>query len=337
MAKEEKLIEDFDSLFELMEYFKDEATCIKYLVSQRWKDGIHCPHCGMEKIYSFSDGKRYKCAACREQFTAKTGSIFEDTKISLRKWFIAVYFVNSHKKGISSHQLARDLKVTQKTAWFMLHRIRFALGQNDEEQLDGIIEVDETFVGGKNKNRHKDKKVENSQGRSFKDKTPVFGMTERAQYEIVERPHKVIPAKIVKEKVITKDSFVITRVVPDTKTASLQPIIKHHVKEGAAVVSDEWMAYNGLNKLYEHYVVDHGKKQYAIGDKTTNSMEGFWTWVKRAIIGIYHSVSRKHLQSYMDEITFRYNTKWEKEGHRVALFMQQVDGRLKYKTLIARA
>ena len=129
------MVDNFDSLFELTEYFKTEDVCLRYLEEWRWTgDSIHCPHCGMDKIYRFSDGKRFKCGSCREQFTAKIGTIFEGSKIPLRKWYIAIYMVLSHKKGLSSHQLGRDIKVTQKTAWFMLHRIRFALGYKGEEK-----------------------------------------------------------------------------------------------------------------------------------------------------------------------------------------------------------
>lgn len=164
---------NFDNLIDMVAYFNDDNNCRRYLIDWRWKGNISCPHCGNTKIYEFSDGRRFKCAGCRQQFTGKVGTIFEDSKVPMKKWFVAIYLITAHKKGISSYQLARDLKVTQKTAWFMLHRIRFGLGLNTEpeEQLEGIIELDETFVGGKNKNRHKDKKVEQSQGRSFKDKT----------------------------------------------------------------------------------------------------------------------------------------------------------------------
>lgn len=160
MAKNSpKAIEDFDSLLEVYDYFTDEKKCLDYLATQRWVGEVICPHYEHNKVYAFSDNKRFKCAKCRQQFTAKVGTIFEDSKIAMRKWYVAIYLVTSHKKGISSHQLAKDLKVTQKTAWFMLQRIRFGLGTNEDmTKLKGTIELDETFVGGKNKNRHKDKK-----------------------------------------------------------------------------------------------------------------------------------------------------------------------------------
>lgn len=333
-----KTIESFNSLLELYDHFSNEQKCIDYLVKQRWDGNITCPHCSNDKVYSFSDNKRFKCAKCRGQFTSKVGTIFEDSKIPLRKWFVAIYLVTSHKKGISSHQLAKNLKVTQKTAWFMLQRIRFGLGANEDmTELEGTIELDESFVGGKNKNRHADKKVKNSQGRSFKDKTPVMGMLQEQIVAHVERPHKVIPNKIVNEKVVIQKSLVRCRVVPDTSTDSLQPIIRQNIKPNSILISDEWMAYNGLNDKYDHRIVDHRAKEYvnANGD-TTNAMEGFWTGLKRSYIGIYHHVSRKHLQLYVNETAFRYNTSTMSEGSRVSYTLTKTEGRLKYKHLISR-
>lgn len=315
MQDARNLPENFNSLLEIVEYFKDEKTAIDYLTFYRWKNNINCPRCRCEKVYNFSDGKRFKCASCRQQFTAKVGTIFEDSKIPLRKWFIAIYLITSHKKGISSHQLARDLKVTQKTGWFMLHRIRFGLSQGSFEMPlgtdSGEIEIDETFVGGKNKNRHKNKKVENSQGRSFKDKTPVLGMVERG-------------------------GILKAMQIPDTKSETLQPIIEKEVITGSRVLTDEWWGYRRVSKAYQHHFVDHSAKQYCNGDVHTNTIEGFWSLFKRSIIGIYHSASSKHIQQYVDEAVFRYNTRGMSEGARVNLMLANSTGRLKYNTLIGR-
>lgn len=303
--------ETFDSLIELMEYFNTEEKCIEYHAHRRWGDKPTCPHCEHEKVYKFSNGKTYKCAKCRKQFNVKTGTIFEESNVPLRKWFIAIYLLTSHKKGVSSHQLGRDIKVTQKTAWFMLQRIRHQLGIDNDpnEGLDGIIEVDETFVGGKNKNRHKDKKVKNSQGRSYKDKTPILG--------ILQRYGKVK-----------------TIVIQDTKASTIQPLILQVVKPGSVLMSDEWMAYNGLNAVYDHNIVNHGAREYVNGNIFTNTLEGFWAWIKRMIMGTYHYVSRKHLQYYANEATFRYNTRNEKQGARLALLLSTTIGSLRYKELI---
>ena len=196
----------FNSLLQLIDYFKDENTCKQYLSNQRWSNGVCCPHCKSTKVYVTNRG--YKCGnnECYKKFSVTTGTIYENTKISLRTWFAAMYLITAHKKGISSHQLARDLHITQRTAWFVLHRIREMLKEKNPQALKGNIEVDETFVGGKNKNRHKEKKVENSQGRSSKDKKPVLGIVQKKTFEIIERPHKVISGKIVKEKIITNPS-----------------------------------------------------------------------------------------------------------------------------------
>lgn len=312
-----QLPENFNSLLELIEYFKDEQTCVDYFQIKRWNGNPVCPHCNNKVVYKFSDNKRFKCAACRKQFTVKVGTIFEDSKIPLRKWFVAVYLITSHKKGISSHQLAKDLKVTQKTAWFMLHRIRFALAQGSfeaplgNEQGESIIEVDETFVGGKNKNRHANKKVENSQGRSVKDKTPVLGMIERG-------------------------GILKAMQVPDTKSETIQPIIDQEVITGNIVVTDEWWGYKQINAAYEHFCINHANGEYANGLAHTNNIEGFWSLFKRSIIGIYHFVSTKHIQKYVDEAVFRYNTRHINEGVRVRSMLTKTQGRLKYKTLIAK-
>lgn len=309
-------MQHFKSLLELITFFKSEEVCLKYLEEERWPDNIFCPHCGTTGVYRFSDGKRFKCSACREQFTAKVGTIFEGSKIPLQKWYVAIYFLTAHKKGISSHQLGRDIQVTQKTAWFMLQRIRFAFGIDDTEvDPNDEVQLDETFVGGKNKNRHKDKKVKNSQGRSFKDKTPILGVM-----------------KINKEGSIVK-CFVIS----NTRAEEIQPILRSIIPAGTKVISDEWHAYHGLNDTYEHCVVDHGKKEYVntAGD-TTNTLEGFWTWLKRAYTGIYHFMSRKHLQFYADEVAFRYNTRLKTEAERFSQLINSVNCRLTYKTLISR-
>lgn len=334
----DKQAENFNSLLEVYDYFSDEEKCLSYLATQRWDGVIVCPHCSNDKVYCFKDKKRFKCSKCREQFTAKVGTIFEGSKIPMRKWYVAIYLVTSHKKGISSHQLAKDIRVTQKTAWFMLQRIRFGLGVNEDmTEMEGTIELDESFVGGKNKNRHADKKVKNSQGRSFKDKTPVMGMLQEQIVANVERPHKIIPNAIVNEKIVVQQSLVRCRVVADTSTDSLQPIIRQNVKPNSILVSDEWMAYNGLNDKYDHRIIDHRAKEYvnANGD-TTNAMEGFWTGLKRSYIGIYHHVSRKHLQYYVNEVVFRYNTRTMTEGSRVSYTMTKTEGRLKYKHLTSK-
>lgn len=328
-------IQEFDSLIEFMDFFNTEAKCIEYYTRIRWGDCINCPHCEHDKIYKFSDGKRYKCALCNKQFTVRTGTIYENSKVTLRKWFIATYLLASNKKGVSSYTLARLIKVTQKTGWFMLHRLRHKLSKEVEpKQLSGTIQLDETFVGGKNKNRHADKKVEQSQGRSFKDKTPVMGMLQQQIAHVVYRPHKLISTKIVQEKVIEQQSKVIGIVVKDTSVNSLQPNIHKYVSLGSIIISDEWCGYEGLCKYFDHRVIDHRAKQYVDdAGNTTNALEGFWTLFKRAYIGIYHFMSRKHLQYYVNEVIYRYNTRSETDSIRWINSLGTAHTPLTYKQL----
>jgi hypothetical protein len=246
-------------------------------------------------------------------------------------------FLVLHKRGISSVQLSKDIGVTQKTAWFILQRLRWAFSnENEEAQLSGLIASDETFVGGKNKNRHHDKKVANSQGRAFIDKTPVLGLLQTEVKEYVERPHKVIPGRTVKEKVIIAPAVIRCTVIPDTKAESILPFIYKNVAPGSIIVSDEWWAYNSLGKDYNHQIVDHGRKQY-VNDAgySSNAVENHWTHFKNGIRGTYIQISRKHMQKYVHEFAFRHN-------YRNLGRLQQIDGiianmvcRLKYKDLIA--
>lgn len=327
----------FNSIIDLMKVLPDEKSCQQYLASKRWSGVIECPHagCNGDDAYIFKDGLRYKCKCCKRIYTVKTGSFMEGSKLASIKWIMAIYLV-LHKKGISSVQLAKDIGTCQKTAWFVLQRVRTALGNEKEQQLEGEISCDETFCGGKNKNRHHDKKVKNSQGRSFKDKTPVMGILQEQEYQLVERPHKNNPNKTVIEKVILRESRVICKVVKDTTAKSIQPIIKQYVKEGSILVSDEWHAYRGLNSLYQHEVVDHGRGQY-MNDAgySSNSIEGFWGQAKRSIIGIYVKTSPKHLQKYFDEFAFRYNYRNLGVQDQITNVIKNMECRLKYKDLVA--
>lgn len=281
----------FDSLFSVMEYFTTDQICKQTIAQSRWSDGdVVCPYCGGHHCHLCKDN-RYLCKHCNHKFNVTVGTIFENTKISLRKRFIAMYLISSHKKGIASHQLARDIKVTQKTAWFILQKVRTLYGQTVNE-LSGEVECDEAYIGGREKNKHESKRTEGTQGRSTKTKTPVFGMFERG-------------GKLVAKK------------VKNTQGNTLSPIIRQIVKPGSRIFTDEFIGYKSLyDSEYTHAIVHHNAKEFVVGDAYTNSIEGFWGQLKRSIFGIYHFVSAKYLQRYVDEAVFRYNTREDKESVR---------------------
>lgn len=302
---------NFKNLKQLEQTLKTNEDCIKYYEAIRWKEGIYCPHCNHEKHYKLKKAFSYRCAnkECKKTFNCLTGTIFENTKIGLTLWFTAIYIAASHKKGISSLQLSRDLGITQKTAWFVLHRIREMLKEKEPVMLQNEVEIDEVYIGGKNKNRHNNKKVKESQGRSTKDKTPVLG--------ILERGGKIVVAP-----------------VENTSSKALTPIMSETVKEGSTVYTDEWRGYSKLKGKYTHQIVRHALGEYVIGACHTNTVEGFWSLLKRGVYGIYHQVSRKHLGRYCNEFAFRYNTRKLNEEGRFDFALAYAGRRLKYSDLI---
>ena len=217
-----------------------------------------------------------------------------------------MYLISSHKKGISSHQLSRDIDVTQSTAWYMLQKIRLLYPQSDDDKFDGTVECDEVYVGGKEKWKHKSMRTPHTQGRSTKTKTPVFGMMERS---VLINHHG-------EEEDIT---YVRAFVVENTARATLEPIIRENIEEDSLVITDELNAYNGLEDMgYSHAIVNHGAEEYANGDVFTNSIEGFWSHFRRMISGCYHDVSDGNLQSYINEAVYRWNTRKMSGGDRFA-------------------
>jgi len=304
----------FKSFSEMLEKLPTDVACREFLEHLKWNGSPICPHCGVQEKGHYQIKPKgvfkgmYKCMDCRERFTVTVGTMFEGSHIPMRKWFIAIYIFASHKKGISSIQLGKDLGITQKSAWFMLGRLRNSFKEKSKVKFTGTTQGDETFVGGKNKNRHAHKKVKDSQGRSCKDKTPVFGLL--------------------------SDGQVSTAVVPDTKAKTLKPIIHAMVEQGAIMVTDEWGAYNGLSKDYQHEVVKHNSGEYVKNNFHTNSLEGFWSLLKRGIFGIYHSVTAKHLNQYCDEFSYRYNTRNISDSSRFTLSLVNAEERLTYKQLI---
>jgi transposase-like protein len=293
---------DSKTLAEFLSFFKDEETCRKYFEQMRFKDGDFCPHCKHDKIMRFSDGKRYRCDKCKKDFTIKTGTLFGESKIPMQKWFIAIYLLTTRKKGISSIELSEQVGVSQKTAWFMDHRIRDAF-QQGKGKLSGIVEVDETYIGGKHRR---------SQG--FKKKAPIFGMTER-------------DGKIKAFHVPSRETHII-----------LGQLKKHINKDKTYLMSDEAQVYKKLLKLgYQRSAVKHGKGTYVRGNVHTNSIESFWALVKRQYHGTHHTMSKKHLQRYIDEIAYRFNHRGESMADIFADAVTRVSrrGKMSYKKLTA--
>lgn len=299
----------FKSILQFQKHFNTEEKCREFLEQQRWNGEPACPHCGSLNVKRFAtNNKIFKCKEkeCRGKFSVTVGTIYENTKIPLTKWFLATYILSVHSKGISSLQLATWLDVTQKTAWFLNHRIRVMLTEKAPEVLQGIVEVDETYVGGKISNKHVSKRKHYSKN---DNKTMVFGAVER-------------------------EGKVTTKIIPNTTKESLIESVKEVAAEGAIMVTDENVGYKGLNKSYKHLKVNHSAKKYVKGIAHTNTIEGFWSQLKRQINGIHHSISPKHLQRYCNEAAFRYNQKDATQDERFNNVVANCDGRLTYEQLI---
>lgn len=301
-------MKQFKSILEFKKHFDTNEKCTAFLEHQRWNGTPACPYCGTLKVTRLKDGKRFQCneSKCRNKFSVLVGSILENTKLPLTKWFLAMYILNNHSKGISSLQLSKWLGCTQKTAWFLNHRIREMLKENEPELLKGVVEVDETYIGGKISNKHN--KVRKALTKDS-NKTIVFGALER-------------------------EGKVIAKVVKDAKKETLIPTIYGLIEKRAIMVTDENTAYHYLGECYYHIRVNHGAKQYVKGNAHTNSIEGFWSLLKRQINGIHHFVSPKHLQRYCDEAAHRYNNKRKTQDTRFCDALIKCEGRLKYKDLI---
>ena len=259
----------------------DEKVARQHMEEMRWGDSPFCPHCGSTKPYKLKDGKTYRCKdnTCKKDFTVTVKTIFENSKVSISTWMCAIFLITGHKKGISSHQLARDLGITQKTAWFVNHRVRLIMGDPAPEPLEEIVEIDETYVGGKFANMNRGKRKE-WQEKGIDNKVAVMGMTQRDG-----------KAKLT---VIGSNTF--------------KDVVRQNVDKSATVVTDTHLAYVGLAAEYaSHLSVNHSKSEYKNGIACTNTVEGFFSCLKRSIYGIYHSVSPKHLHRYCEETSFRYN------------------------------
>jgi len=307
------VIQQFDNLVQLFQAFPTEQAAIDHLTSIRWARGKFCPLCGNadeKRIGTLVGTNTHKCYACRKRFSIKVGTIFQDTKLPLRTWYAAIWMITNHPKGIASTTLARDLGITQKTAWFVLHRLRHAARTDSfNGPLSGSVEVDETFVGGRESNKHKSKKL--NQGRGIVGKTVVLGMVQR-------------------------NGEIRAGVVPDTRRATLQGVVREHVEKGANLYTDEHSSYRGLNDEYAHHTNHHMSGRYVIdGHNHTNTIESVWALLKRQIIGVHHWISPKHLDRYVGEMTYRLNNRELSVGGIVNDLLRRSEGPLPYKVLIS--
>lgn len=302
------MVRELKTSWDLKRLMHDEKSCRELLEQKRWNGIPICPHCKRqsEHHYKLKREGYYKCRHCRKMFSVTAGTMFEGSNVPLGKWFYAIDKFLSNKKGVSSLQLSRDIGVTQKTAWFMLNRIRYNLNETESylyDKFEGIVQVDETYIGGRNKGRYKF-----NRGRSLKQKIPVVGLL--------------------------TDDRVYAIVVQNTSGKTLKTLIYGLVAKGSTVVTDEYKSYNRLSNEYIHERVEHGIRNY-VNERGfhTNGIEGFWSHLKRGLKGIYHVVRPKHLQLYCDEFAYRYNTRKMTDIQRFLQFLSRPSERLRYSEL----
>jgi transposase-like protein/5-methylcytosine-specific restriction endonuclease McrA len=304
-----------EGLIEATRYFSDEKRCHDFMVEMRWPHGVQCPRCSSKNIGALVESRRiWNCKGCKKQFSAKVGTIFEDSPLSLTKWLPATWLIVNAKNGISSCELHRALSVTQKTAWFMLHRIRLAMQEGSFDKFSGRVEADETYIGAKARNMHADKRRQ--KGTGTLSKTAVLGLLQR-QTE-------------------AKPSRVRLKVMRGIKVRDLDPEVRANVEAGAELLTDSHPSYYKLGNEYVHQVIDHAIS-YANGHVHTNCLENSWSLLKRALKGTYVNVEPFHLFRYLDEQAFRYNERKHEDGDRGRFMdiVRSVAGkRLTYNKLI---
>lgn len=301
---------NFSSIQEFIRTVPDESACIQYLEEIRWAGNVVSPFDETSKVYKCKNG--YKCKNSGKYFNVKVGTIFEDTKLPLTKWFMALYLFATHKKGISSYQLATDIGVTQKSAWFMLHRLRYMFNHPDfKKTMSGTVEVDETYIGGQHRNKHKAKRAElNKKGTGSINKTPVVAMLER-------------------------NGNVNTHVLVIANGETIKPLVLSHIEKGSELITDGHGAYVGLHADYKHEIINHSSDEWKRGNLHTNTIEGFFNYLKNTIRGTYHFTSIKHLAAYTNEVAMRYNTRKISVNSRFDFVLTNMENRLTYKLLIS--
>ena len=303
------MLTQFKTLTDLMIAFQDPQTAIDHFKAIRWAGGMVCPYCDHDKTYTLSRKNMYRCAECRRNFSVTVGTIFEDTKLPLRVWFGAIWLITNHPKGIASTTLAKDLGITQKSAWFVLHRLRHAARTRSfNKPLTGIVEADETYVGGKAINKH-GRRSGTKAGTS--DKTPVMGVVERG-------------------------GETIAKVLPVANKATMHEFLKDNVAlDAEMLVTDAHRVYQKPMGYTRHEIVNHQAGEYKRGDAHTNSIESVWALLKRQIVGTHHWVSPKHLEKYVQEMTWRLNHRNMTPADRMNALFEYVAGALPYKVLIS--
>lgn len=306
------------TLMAAIKHFANPDVALEFMVGMRWPDGVKCPRCGTAHV-SFAKSRRiWKCEDCpkRPSFSIKTGTIMEDSPLSLDKWIVGMWLIMSAKNGISSYELHRSLGITQKSAWFLGHRIRFALQKGSIEKMSGHCEADETFIGGKARNMHKMKRAEKVTKTGPAAMTPVMGLLERTTPDRASR--------------------VVLKVVDSRRKAELQGTVREYVLKGSALSTDALKSYEGLEDEYAHKVVDHAV-EYVQGEVHTNGLENFWSLLKRTIKGTYVSVEPFHLFRYLDEQAFRFNERKATDSERFLMAASGVVGkRLTYRVLTGK-
>ena len=302
------------SIIELTEMFPDETSAVKWFEDTRWPDGErHCGHCGSTETKEVPNAKPmpYWCKSCRSYFSVRTGSMLQSSRLPLRKWVFAVYLYVTNLKGVSSMKLHRDLKVTQKTAWFMLHRLREAWDDNGAAPFSGPVEADETYIGGKRKNMPKSKRVELS-GRGAVGKAAIVGTKDRETNKVAARH------------------------VQHTDASHVAGFVAERTKPGATVYTDDAKAYNALAPWFDHESVNHSVGEYVRGQAHTNGMESFWSMLKRGYQGTYHKMSQKHLERYINEFSGRHNVREADTIDQMETAVTHMIGKhLAYSALIA--